>query len=262
MELAVVIPTKNEAKTIPYLINSIREQTFKNLEIIVADSPLSTDGTKDVAKRYGCYIVKGGTLSRGRNSGADEAVRMDFENISWIDADAILPNRNFLENLLNEFYERKLDFAGTLQIPYDSKNLKEIDLNNVIETTKKTRDWRFNALYNLTNFGMKILQNSKKYPAMQQCMIAKSEMYEIFGGFDEKVNFGEDSDFSERAVKVGYKFGILEKPGKVFTWTRRFEGNFWNLTGHYILLNAGRRVFKKAYLHGKYDYYKLGNCTS
>lgn len=50
MELAVVIPTKNEEENLIYLVNSIKSQTFKDLIIIVADV-FSTDNTRKIAKK-------------------------------------------------------------------------------------------------------------------------------------------------------------------------------------------------------------------
>ena len=253
-ELAIIIPTKNEENTIPYLVNSIKEQTFKDWTIILADSPKSIDRTKEVAKDYGCFIVKGGTLSEGRNRGMDEAVKKGFNLCMLIDADAVLPSRNFLEQAVDEFYGRKLDLAGTTQKPFNYKT--KIDLGNVIETCERSRDWKCNSLYEIVNLSLKKLQTSKKHPCMQQCMIVKSELYEIFGGFDEKMNFGEDSDYSERAIKAGYKFGILEDCGKVFTSTRRFEGKFWKVVFNQAKFNW-ERFHGKKHLNGEIDYYNL-----
>lgn len=254
-ELAVIIPTKNEAKTIPYLIRSIREQNFKDLEIIVADHPCSTDKTKEVAKYYGCLVTDGGTASEGRNRGADLAVNEKFEYLAWIDADVILPSRDFLEKALNEFRNRGLDLAGTIQKPYDSKT--EIDLNRIFETCKRSNDWKCNALYEIVNLSLKISQMSKEHPCMQQCIFARRKLYNYFGRFNEELNFGEDSDYSERAVKAGYRFGILEDCGKVFTSTRRFEGKFWKVVFNQAKLNWERFHGKKQLHGGKKDYFDL-----
>jgi glycosyltransferase involved in cell wall biosynthesis len=36
--LSIIIPTFNEEKFLPYLLKSLKEQTFKYFEIIVADN--------------------------------------------------------------------------------------------------------------------------------------------------------------------------------------------------------------------------------
>jgi glycosyltransferase involved in cell wall biosynthesis len=256
MKLAIIIPAKNEEKTLPYLINSINEQTFRNFEIIVADAD-STDKTKEIAKKYKCKIVKGGRLSEGRNRGADRAVEKGFDTLMWIDADAILPSKSFLEDALNEFKERKLDLAGTLQAPYDSKS--EISLKNIIKTCKQSKDWRYNSLYNLSNWIFKKQQN-KKTCFMQNCIFAKAELYKLEGGFDETIEFGEDSHYAQRIARIGkYNFGILEKPGRVLMSSRRLETKgFWRMTGLYAYFNIGR-LLGHEFRIGKSDYYENTN---
>jgi glycosyltransferase involved in cell wall biosynthesis len=49
--VSVIIPTKNSAKTIEKCLKSVKDQTYKNIEIIVVDN-FSTDGTYEIAKKY------------------------------------------------------------------------------------------------------------------------------------------------------------------------------------------------------------------
>ena len=88
MKLSIVIPAKNEEKYLPKLLASVKKQSFKDYEIIVADNN-SKDKTKEIAKSYGCKIVKGGLPGKGRNAGAKIA---KGEIILFLDADVILPD--------------------------------------------------------------------------------------------------------------------------------------------------------------------------
>lgn len=56
MTISVVIPTYNYAQFLAQAIDSVLAQTFRPLEIIVADDG-STDNTKDVVAQYGDKIV-------------------------------------------------------------------------------------------------------------------------------------------------------------------------------------------------------------
>ena len=49
MKLSVLIPVYNEISTIEKLINKVKSQKIKNLQIIVVDD-CSTDGTKQLLK--------------------------------------------------------------------------------------------------------------------------------------------------------------------------------------------------------------------
>ena len=69
MILSIIIPTYNEEEYLPVLLESIKEQSFDDYEVIVADAN-STDKTREIAKEYGCIVVDGGLPAVGRNNGA------------------------------------------------------------------------------------------------------------------------------------------------------------------------------------------------
>ena len=91
--LSIIIPTKNEEKYLPNLLRSIKKQTFKDYEIIVADNN-SKDKTKKIAKRYGCKIVKGGLPGKARNQGAKFA---EGDILLFLDSDPELKTKIFLK---------------------------------------------------------------------------------------------------------------------------------------------------------------------
>lgn len=75
-KVSVIIRTKNEAKHLGDLLEMLKKQTFKDLEVIVVDSG-STDGTLEIAKRYGTKIIKidndNFTFPYASNIGAENA---------------------------------------------------------------------------------------------------------------------------------------------------------------------------------------------
>jgi len=66
--LSIIIPTLNEENYLPFLLESIKNQDFKDYEIIVADAG-SHDKTREIAKNFGCKVVSGGLPAKGRNEG-------------------------------------------------------------------------------------------------------------------------------------------------------------------------------------------------
>ena len=73
VSVSCVIPVLNEEQYLPILLNSIAKQDVTPYEIIVADAG-SRDKTVEIAKSFGCKIVPGGSVPKGRNSGGFSAM--------------------------------------------------------------------------------------------------------------------------------------------------------------------------------------------
>lgn len=223
--IAIVIPTKNEEKYLPYLIDSIQNQSYKDFVIIIADAK-STDKTRELAEQKGCIVIDGGLPYAGRNLGAQKAVEIGADLIIFMDSDIILPNKYFLEKSIDEFYRRNLDIAGTLQVPYESSNNK----------IKKSKNLNYLMIYEVANIAMVSLEKSKK-PMFQVCMFVKPEVHKAIGGF-RSLEFAEDSQYSTDAKTMGYNFGILKTPDKVYISPRRYKTKGFFKSGvPYFLVN-------------------------
>ena len=87
--VSVNIATYNSEKALGECLDSVKGQSYKNIEIMVMDSH-SKDRTLDIARSYGAAIVFAPTLAAARKAGAD-ASRGEF--IFILDSDQILePN--------------------------------------------------------------------------------------------------------------------------------------------------------------------------
>lgn len=225
MKVAVVIPTKNEENYLPFLLDELKNQTFNKFKIFIADAD-SKDKTKEIAKKKGAIVVQGGLPAIARDNGAKEAIKKGAKILIFIDADVIIPNNEFVEKSLKEFEKRKLDLAGVNLSP-----------SSITKRGKRSNDPRYLLFYKIYNIIMNSNEKGKR-PFMQNYMISKSDAFEKVKGFG-KIEFGEDSEFLKKAVKEGYKFGILKTIGKVLISPRRFkEKGFWKMVIIYLYLNA------------------------
>lgn len=201
MKLSIVIPTKNEEKYLPKLLETIKKQTFSDYEIIVADN-ISKDRTKEIAKEYGCKVVRGGLPGKARNLGA-KASKGNI--VLFLDADTELKNKDFLEKAIDEFERRRLDAAAPLMILQGKK---------------------FDRLYfDFWNKLTKLFQYSLTPFAGGWCIFVKKELHKKINGFDERITLGEDSDYIQRLVKhrpFRVKFRVL-KSVKINVSARRLE---------------------------------------
>ena len=50
VKVSIIIPVYNESKYIVATLKAIKEQDFKDIEVILADNG-STDGTREIARR-------------------------------------------------------------------------------------------------------------------------------------------------------------------------------------------------------------------
>lgn len=124
-KISIVVPIYNVEKFLPFCLNSIINQTYKNLEIILVDDG-STDSSLSICKDYSSrdnriQIIhhENHGLSYSRNRGIESA---SSKYISFIDADDIISPK-FCEHLLHLLISNDADIAECEFIKID-----EIDL--------------------------------------------------------------------------------------------------------------------------------------
>ncbi len=98
--ISIVIPTKNSANTLDDCLQSIINQTYSKLEIVIVDSQ-STDDTLDIARKYSAMIVETQWGLLGARFLGFKASKGDY--ILYLDSDQILVHSNVLECSLPMF---------------------------------------------------------------------------------------------------------------------------------------------------------------
>lgn len=109
--------TYNSAKTLVKCLDSVRKQTYKNIEIIIMDS-YSKDKTLEIAKDYGSKIVFAPTLATARKAGS-EASRGDY--IFILDSDQIL-EPDVIERCVRACEEEEYDGVTLFERSLITKN--------------------------------------------------------------------------------------------------------------------------------------------
>lgn len=95
--VSVIIPVYNEEKYLGFCLESLKKQTYKNLEIIVVDDG-STDKSKDTANKYSVRLFEQSHSGPGnaRNLGASKA---NGEILAFLDAD-MKYDKEFVKKLI------------------------------------------------------------------------------------------------------------------------------------------------------------------
>ena len=105
-KVSIITPTLNSGRTIEEYLESIKNQIYKGqVELIIADGG-SKDNTVSLAKRNGAKIIQNKlkTAEAGKAIGAKVA---SGEILAFIDSDNILPNANWIEDMVKPFLDNK-----------------------------------------------------------------------------------------------------------------------------------------------------------
>ncbi len=202
---SIIIPTLNEEKFLPKLLESLTAQTDKHFEVIVVDGS-SKDKTVAVAQSFASklpklqvIISKKASLPLQRNIGAKVA---KGEWLLFIDADGILLPY-FLERCTTYIRSAEPKLFTTWFRP-DSENPKD-------------------AVYTLlANIYIEATVIFKKAHAPGPLTIIHRSAYTKVGGYDESHAFHEDVDFGIRLFREGIRMEILRE--SLCVWSlRRFR---------------------------------------
>lgn len=204
--LSIVIPTLNEEEYLPRVLRDLRNQTYRDYEIIIADAG-STDRTLDIARHSGCSVTKGGLPGKGRNEGAKKA---KGDLILFLDADVRLSGKSFLKEALKEFRSRRLSAATCL---FSSMGRSEMFPQEV------TRSW-----FTFVNYLMLAAERIAPF-GVGSLIFVKTSVHKAVGGFDEDVQFSEDVLYIRKIAKK-YRFRILRKV-RLHWSLRRFDKEKW-----------------------------------
>lgn len=180
--VSVVIPSFNSAATLEMCLQSIKSQTYRNVEILVVDN-YSSDETKEVAKRFAVKTFsKGPERSAQMNFGVMNA---EGEYILRVDADMIA-DADIVEKSLELCYEGA-DAVVLPVLPHISK---------------------------CNNFWVDCRMLEQKMIIDDMINVAprfiKRNVFLAIGGYDETIIAWEDYDLHNRLLKSGYRVTLLQ----------------------------------------------------
>ncbi len=206
--VSVIIPAYNSGEYIPDSLDSVFNQTFKDLEIIVVDDG-STDHTLEVVERFGTKI----RLIKQSNGGAPAARNHGFsiskgKFIQFLDADDLLSPRK-IEVQVNVFRGKEDCIAnGRWGRFYSNDPLNEKvqwgphpslqeDLNPV--------EWL-----------------CKTHMSQTACWLTPRTLIEMAGPWDESLVINQDGEFFTRVVSASKKVYFCDE-AKIYYRSRLRE---------------------------------------
>ena len=192
--ISIVIPIYNAEKYLEQCLNSIKNQTYKNFEVILVNDG-SIDNSESICKafvesdtRFRYYLKANGGVSSARNLGLD-SVKGDF--ITFIDSDDWIAE-NHLELLINSIKKTNSDIVVSCYKEFDNN----IDTYYTIVYTKQEKNLLNFEKMNRDDF----LIIFPKLMSINVCFnnaVAKLFRKELVNNlrFDTSIKYGEDLDF-------------------------------------------------------------------
>ena len=104
--VSVIIPTLNSSRTLDECLSSIRVQDYPQdlIEILIMDGG-STDGTGGISIRHNARFIDGGYRENQEARKGLGLIMAQNEYALYIDSDNILPNSQWLNQMVRPFYE-------------------------------------------------------------------------------------------------------------------------------------------------------------
>jgi glycosyltransferase involved in cell wall biosynthesis len=206
MLVSVVIQTLNEEDYIEETLQSIRDQTYRNLEVIVSDG-CSKDRTAAIAGKYAdCVVTRKTNIAAARNLGA---MRAKGDVLVFLDADSSLEPR-WIERTMRFFSRTDTDLVfGPVRPKQECMRAKFIC----------KLGWDIIPRF-FTRVG---------FPQFSGVSIAiRKSSFERIGGFREEMNATEDMDLGFRIRRHGKV--AFNKYVTSYTSMRRFDNggySYW-----------------------------------
>ena len=201
-KVSIIIRTKNEEKYIRNCLEKIKQQNFKNLEVIIVDN-YSTDLTVKKALQFTNKVIKIKNFTPGK--AINEGIKIAKGNIIVVLSAHCIPVNNFwLDNLIKDLKDKKV--AGVYGRQEPMKYTSDIDKRDL-----------------LTIFGLdKKVQIKDTFFHNANSAFRRETWKKI--PFNEKIVNIEDRIWGEKAISMGLKI-IYEPTASVY----HFHGVHQNL---------------------------------
>ena len=196
MRCGLCIPTLNAASAWPELWSGLERQSVQPSEVSILDSS-STDGTRILAKKSGCRVIKvpSAEFRHGGTRQLAAELTPETDVLVYLTQDAILADANALSALLAAFSDDSVGATYGRQLPRP--------LAKGIEAHARLFNYppqsAVRSLENVSSLGFRTIFFSNSFGAYRKAALNQ------VGGFPRESNFGEDTVVAARLIQHGWR---------------------------------------------------------
>lgn len=215
-KVSVIIPHYNMHSFLPQAVESVVNQEYDNIELIIVD-----DGSDEILCRD---LLSADNLTTKlfeiEHSGKPTAVNYGFvksggEYLTILDADDRLPKRSLLQRVQAQESSKADLSIGSFEVSYNGEKQAVRDIDMFLSVTN---DEIIDAF--LTGIVAPLHQNA---------MLFSRELLERVGQMDPQMLRGQDKDFGIRLLRKSKKTILIKEPVYVYNrYDRPFKRRLYN----------------------------------
>lgn len=210
-KVSIIVPVYNAKEYLDDCVNSIINQTYKNIEVVLIDDG-SKDSSSELCDKYAeidCRVKvihnSNYGVSNARNCGLKNSTG---EYITFVDSDDFLDSRH-IENLLSTLESNNADISMCrFRRIFPNKDIVDESVfeNEIVDNTEKFMK------------SFLLLTPNARFGAVWRCLFKRTTVEKLY--FDENLQICEDQIFIFNAIKksskivcsnfVSYNYKILK----------------------------------------------------
>ncbi len=215
--VSVIIPTHNSGRFVRHAIESVLDQTFDDLEVIVIDDG-STDGTAERVGKYGSRVRYVSQARRGPAAARNRGARLALGRwLAFLDADDFWYPHRLAEQMALIEADPELDFVtGNYHLVNEAgRILGEAFTDNpmVGQSPRHPCGDPHRARDKSVSFGREAAADfvRHRFGILTTCLVRR-ELFEGVEGFTERFRLAEDLHLMFRLAVYARRFGAVRVP--------------------------------------------------
>jgi len=222
MRVSIITPTFNSEKYIRSALESIKSQTYPDIEHVVMDN-LSTDNTREICSNYSNKFIsqKDSSMYEALNNGI---ARSTGDILAFLNSDDLYPESDTIRKVVDCFGRNK-----DVDVVYGNCEMVDENLNYLYLHKPKVLNFKFAI--------------KRVFVVIHQAIFVRADIFKKYGLYDLNLRYMADCEYWIRLLRENVKFKYYDEKLAVF---RRHANN--------MSVNTKDGLKETKYIMSKYGY--------